>query len=61
VLILFFKIPGSAKKITAAGRAQYFPIAENVAAAGKQKNRRVEIVITYLVIDDGRQTIDNNQ
>ena len=44
------KIPASADKITAAGKGQNFPIAENTTASGKQKNRRVEIIITYLVI-----------
>ncbi|GAB2826510.1 OmpA family protein [Ferruginibacter profundus] len=44
------KIPGTAEKITAAGKGQYFPVAENTTAAGRQKNRRVEIVITYLSI-----------
>ncbi|MGG9960516.1 OmpA family protein [Ferruginibacter sp. SUN106] len=45
------KIPGAAEKITAAGKGQYFPVAENATATGRQKNRRVEIVITYLNIN----------
>jgi len=44
------KIPNAADKISATGKGQNFPIAENTTAAGKQKNRRVEIVITYLNI-----------
>ena len=42
------KIPGAADKISAAGKGQNFPVSENTTTAGKQKNRRVEIVITYL-------------
>ncbi len=41
-------MPANAEKITATGKGQNFPIAENTSAAGRQKNRRVEIVITYV-------------
>lgn len=33
-------------RIMAAGRGEYFPVASNETAAGRQKNRRTEIVIT---------------
>lgn len=33
-------------KITAAGRSEYIPIADNESAEGKAKNRRTEIIIT---------------
>jgi outer membrane protein OmpA-like peptidoglycan-associated protein len=36
-----------ADKILAIGKGQNYPVAENTTPEGKQKNRRVEIVITY--------------
>ncbi len=33
--------------ITAAGKASQFPVATNTTAAGRQQNRRVQIIITY--------------
>lgn len=34
------------KRLTAGGRGEYNPIADNVSAAGKMKNRRTQIIIT---------------
>lgn len=34
------------KRMTAAGRGEYNPIAENVSPIGKQRNRRTQIIIT---------------
>ncbi len=34
------------KRLTAAGRGEYNPIASNNSAAGKQRNRRTQIIIT---------------
>ncbi len=34
------------KRITAAGRGQYFPIAPNTTSEGKAQNRRTEIILT---------------
>lgn len=33
-------------RLTAAGRGEYNPVADNTTAAGKQKNRRTQIIIT---------------
>lgn len=34
------------KRLTAGGRGEYNPIADNLSAAGKMKNRRTQIIIT---------------
>jgi len=34
------------RRLTAAGRGEYNPIAENTSALGKQRNRRTQIIIT---------------
>jgi chemotaxis protein MotB len=34
------------KRLTAAGRGEYNPVADNNSAAGKNKNRRTQIIIT---------------
>ncbi len=34
------------ERVTAAGRGEYFPVASNENASGRQKNRRTEIIIT---------------
>lgn len=34
------------KNLTAAGRSEYAPIAENTTSEGKSKNRRIEIILT---------------
>ena len=34
------------KRMTAAGRGEYNPIAENVSPIGKQRNRRTQIIVT---------------
>ena len=34
------------KRLTAGGRGEYSPVADNVSAAGKMKNRRTQIIIT---------------
>ena len=34
------------KRLTAGGRGEYNPIADNATAAGKQRNRRTQIIIT---------------
>jgi chemotaxis protein MotB len=34
------------KRLTAGGRGEYNPVAENMSAAGKMKNRRTQIIIT---------------
>jgi outer membrane protein OmpA-like peptidoglycan-associated protein len=42
------KLPAKADKMTAAGKAALQPVAGNTTAAGRQRNRRVEIIITYI-------------
>lgn len=44
------KLPQFAEKITSLGKGQNFPVATNDTEAGREKNRRVEIVITYFDI-----------
>lgn len=44
------KLPQFADKITTVGKGQNFPVASNDTEAGREKNRRVEIVITYFDI-----------
>ncbi len=44
---LIEKMPVTAQKISAAGKASAMPVADNRTAAGRQLNRRVEIIITY--------------
>lgn len=34
------------KRLTAGGRGEYNPVADNISAAGKMKNRRTQIIIT---------------
>lgn len=34
------------KRLTAAGRGEYLPVADNKVAEGRQKNRRTEIILT---------------
>ena len=36
----------NAKRLTAAGRGEYAPIAPNTSATGKAKNRRIEVILT---------------
>ena len=36
----------SPTQLTAAGRSEFLPVAENTSAAGKAKNRRIEIILT---------------
>lgn len=42
------KLPAAAEKMVAAGKAALQPVAGNATAAGRQRNRRVEIIITYI-------------
>ncbi|MEI8060545.1 MAG: OmpA family protein, partial [Ferruginibacter sp.] len=44
------KLPQFTEKITTLGKGQNFPIANNDTEVGREKNRRVEIVITYFEI-----------
>ena len=41
------KLPDAIEKISSSGKGQSFPVAENTTITGRQKNRRVEIAITY--------------
>ncbi|MDT0295237.1 OmpA family protein [Mesonia ostreae] len=36
----------NAKRLTAAGRGEFAPIAPNTSASGKAKNRRIEVILT---------------
>ena len=40
------KFGADPKRLTAAGRGEYNPVADNNSAAGKNKNRRTQIIIT---------------
>ncbi|MBS1512500.1 MAG: OmpA family protein [Bacteroidetes bacterium] len=44
---LLLKLPQFADKFKATGKGQSMPVVSNATAAGRQKNRRVEIVVTY--------------
>jgi outer membrane protein OmpA-like peptidoglycan-associated protein len=44
------RLPQFTEKITTLGKGQNFPVATNDTEAGREKNRRVEIVITYFDI-----------
>ncbi|MBQ5779146.1 MAG: OmpA family protein [Paludibacteraceae bacterium] len=46
VRILTWKFGVSPTQVTAAGRGEHFPIADNATAEGKAKNRRTEIILT---------------
>ena len=45
------RMPLSADKIFSEGRGSDFPVAKNDTEEGRQKNRRVEIIISYLRIN----------
>lgn len=45
------------KRLTAAGRGEYNPVASNNSAAGKQRNRRTQIIITPK-LDEFMELID---
>lgn len=47
---LITPMPQFAEKLQAVGKGQNFPVATNDTEAGREKNRRVEIVITYFDI-----------
>lgn len=53
------------KRLTAAGRGEYNPIADNASALGKQRNRRTQIIITpkldqfMELIDKAPESSDN--
>lgn len=47
---IIHRLPRFAEKIHAAGKGQDVPIAPNDTESGREKNRRVEIVITYFEI-----------
>jgi outer membrane protein OmpA-like peptidoglycan-associated protein len=47
---IILQLPQFAEKIHATGKGQDFPIATNDTEAGREKNRRVEVVITYIDI-----------
>ncbi|HEY3406394.1 MAG TPA: OmpA family protein [Ohtaekwangia sp.] len=49
----------SPKQITASGRGEFVPLAENDSAANKQKNRRTEIIITP-DLDELFRILENN-
>lgn len=55
----------SPSRLTAAGRGEYNPIADNSTAVGRQRNRRTEIIITpkldqFLDLIDKAPSTDNN-
>ena len=45
------------KRLTAGGRGEYNPIAENTSETGKAKNRRTQIIITPK-LDEFMELID---
>ena len=55
------------KRITAAGRSYYIPLAENDTKEGRAKNRRTRIVVLpkldqfYSMIEDGMQNLENKK
>lgn len=49
----------SPKQVTASGRGEFVPLAENDTAANKQKNRRTEIIITPN-LDELFRILENN-
>jgi chemotaxis protein MotB len=54
------------KRLTAAGRGEYNPIADNTSAIGKQRNRRTQIIVTpkldqFMDLIDKAPESDNNK
>ncbi len=47
------------KRVTAAGRGEYFPIADNKTPEGRAKNRRTEIILTPK-LDEVLDILNNN-
>ncbi len=56
--LLIDKYGVQAERVTAAGRSMFFPTAPNTTAAGRNRNRRIEIILTpnleelYKLVDD---------
>jgi len=51
----------NAKRLTAAGRGEYAPIAPNTSALGKAKNRRIEVILTPQYDELSRLLTEDNK
>lgn len=49
-----------ARRLTASGRGEYFPVADNSSAEGKAKNRRTEVVLSPKLDELMKMIVDKN-